>query len=331
MFLDSHYGDSTTLDYPTMVLDAGDGNETTGDGAYLKPQVVAASHQGAVYAVAGSSGKISGGSLDHPVMYVSLNVLGSMVIDVDDDRLDAIFIDSIGDVRDEFTILKTADPFPPSAYAGPDQTVPDSDGLAGESVNLDGSGSADSDGTIVSYAWTWAGGSASGVSPTISLPDGITVVTLTVTDNDSLTDVDTVSITVQAPGIVEVRVSQSSDDAEELIDLAPTANSTGHMYTDSSDLEMVEDSYHGGEQAIGIRFQDINVPQGTTIRSANLVFATDETDQRCYHYQYQCRGRGQCCHFHHGFRQHQQSYHHHGLSPLGDRCVEYRTSDRHQP
>lgn len=108
MLLDGHYGVSTTLDVPTMVLNAGDGKES-GLGAYEKPSIIAAMNEGAVYAVAGSSGKISGGSLDHPVMYVSINVLGSMVIDVNDTRLDAVFIDNLGALRDEFTILKTAD------------------------------------------------------------------------------------------------------------------------------------------------------------------------------------------------------------------------------
>ena len=39
--------------------------------------------------VAGSSGQISGGALNHPAMYLSLNVRGSMVLDVNGSRLDA--------------------------------------------------------------------------------------------------------------------------------------------------------------------------------------------------------------------------------------------------
>ncbi|NND45043.1 MAG: DNRLRE domain-containing protein [Xanthomonadales bacterium] len=106
--LDGHYGSSTTLDPVANVLNPGDGSET-GDGAYAKPDIVAAENEGAVYAVAGSSGKISGGSLNHPAMYVSINFLGSMVLDVSGNRLDAVFIDDTGLVRDEFTLLKTPD------------------------------------------------------------------------------------------------------------------------------------------------------------------------------------------------------------------------------
>ena len=42
-----------------------------------------------VYAVAGSSGKISGGLLNHPAMFISMSELGSMVLEVYGDRLDA--------------------------------------------------------------------------------------------------------------------------------------------------------------------------------------------------------------------------------------------------
>ncbi len=101
--LDGHYGTSSTL-LPSMILDHGDGRPT-GNGAYEKP-AEPPEHKGAVYAVAGSSGKTSGGSLNHPVMYIALNILGSLVLDVEGNRLDATFLDNTGAVRDTFTILK---------------------------------------------------------------------------------------------------------------------------------------------------------------------------------------------------------------------------------
>ena len=110
--LDGHYGLSTTLDPVLNVVDPGDGNPA-GDGAYEKPDIVAAQNAGAVYAVAGSSGKISGGSLDHPAMHVSLNSLGSMVLDVSGNQMDAWFLDQTGAVLDAFTITKTPDLEPP--------------------------------------------------------------------------------------------------------------------------------------------------------------------------------------------------------------------------
>ena len=56
--------------------------------------------------MAGSSGQISGGGLQHPVMCLSLNVLGSLVLDFNDNRMDATFVDDKAQVRDYFTIEK---------------------------------------------------------------------------------------------------------------------------------------------------------------------------------------------------------------------------------
>jgi acid phosphatase type 7 len=102
--LDGHYGLSTTLT-SAMKKDGGSGRQD-GTGAYRKATIGSGANEGAVYAVAGSSGKISGGTLDHPAMFVSLNVLGSMVVDVNGNQLDAKFLDNLGAVRDYFTIIK---------------------------------------------------------------------------------------------------------------------------------------------------------------------------------------------------------------------------------
>ncbi|NNE83637.1 MAG: hypothetical protein HKN28_06670, partial [Alphaproteobacteria bacterium] len=107
--IDGHYGHSSTLT-GAMVLDNGGGRET-GAGAYDKP--VGGTNAGAVYAVAGSSGKVSGGSLDHPAMFASISSLGSMILEVNGNRLDAQFIDESGNVDDNFTIIKGDDTTPP--------------------------------------------------------------------------------------------------------------------------------------------------------------------------------------------------------------------------
>ena len=106
--VDGHYGLSDTFT-DAMKKNPGDGS-ATGDGAYQKPATVGAPHAGAVYVVAGTAGVIkTQGWLDHPAMAVSFKILGSMVLDVNGNRLDAIFLGStrIGDgIRDAFTILK---------------------------------------------------------------------------------------------------------------------------------------------------------------------------------------------------------------------------------
>ncbi|WP_228845278.1 PKD domain-containing protein [Phototrophicus methaneseepsis] len=85
----------------------------------------------------------------------------------------------------------------PTAHAGPDQTITDADGDGEEIVTLDGSKSSDSDGALVNYSWTEDDVEiAIGVSPRVELAVGIHTIMLTVTDNDGLTDTDTVTITV---------------------------------------------------------------------------------------------------------------------------------------
>jgi hypothetical protein len=78
--------------------------------------------------------------------------------------------------------------------------VTDNDGDGFAQVALDGSGSSDPDGTIVSYEW-FEGATllASGVSPSAALPVGVHPLRLVVTDDDGLTAEDEVVVTVLAP------------------------------------------------------------------------------------------------------------------------------------
>ena len=88
-----------------MILDNGSGNPDTGN-TYHKQTIGAGPNEGTVYMVAGSSGKISGGLLNHPVMYTSQNVLGSVVLDVLGNELSARFIRTDGSASDLFAIRK---------------------------------------------------------------------------------------------------------------------------------------------------------------------------------------------------------------------------------
>jgi outer membrane autotransporter protein len=94
----------------------------------------------------------------------------------------------------------------PTANAGPDRTVADTDGEPGESVTLDGTGSTDPDDAIASFQWLLdeVDGEPTplGTGPTITvrLPDGPNTVILIVTDNAQNTSTDTAVITVsEAP------------------------------------------------------------------------------------------------------------------------------------
>jgi hypothetical protein len=122
--IDGHYGYSNSLT-EAMKVDDGDGR-IDGDGPYVKPATGPAPHEGAVYAVAGSSGQISGGTLNHPIMIASLNELGSMVIDVHGGELDARFLSHTGAVRDSFRIVKASSVStpPPADAASPLDLMP---------------------------------------------------------------------------------------------------------------------------------------------------------------------------------------------------------------
>ncbi len=122
VLLDGHYGFSSTLDPDTMVLDHGDG-DPAGDGPYTKLAVGPASHLGAVYAVAGSSGQLNS-VVQHPVMVTWLEELGSLVLEVNGPQFEARFLDSTGAVLDHFAIHKPV----PGAPACSDGVDNDGDG-----------------------------------------------------------------------------------------------------------------------------------------------------------------------------------------------------------
>ncbi|MBI2374011.1 MAG: PKD domain-containing protein [Deltaproteobacteria bacterium] len=83
---------------------------------------------------------------------------------------------------------------PPIAAAGPDQSA-----AVGGVVTLDGGGSTDSDGSIVSYSWDFGDGSPVGSGRVVThawVAARVYTVTLTVTDNGGATATDTASIVI---------------------------------------------------------------------------------------------------------------------------------------
>lgn len=92
---------------------------------------------------------------------------------------------------------KNTNTVPPTADAGADQTVVDSDGNGIETITLDASGSSDPDGSLASYVWSEGGSQiATGVNPSVDFAAGTHSITLTVTDDDGEVDSDVVIVTV---------------------------------------------------------------------------------------------------------------------------------------
>ena len=85
------------------------------------------------------------------------------------------------------------------------------------------------------------------------------------------TDIQSVMVpSAPLPGtILQVSISSGDDDAEEADD--------GRIDLGSSDLELVDENGMGN-QHVGLRFADVQIPQGALIVDAWLEFETDETD-----------------------------------------------------
>jgi hypothetical protein len=97
--LHGHYGSSSTL--------SGDMKVGDGDGGPVHPYVKTGANAGTVYVVAGTAGKTSGGRLDHPAMKVSLNKLGSLILDIDGDKATSTFLRDDGSIDDTFVMIKS--------------------------------------------------------------------------------------------------------------------------------------------------------------------------------------------------------------------------------
>ena len=109
--IDCAYDESSAFS-PLNIVSTGVNNKHQ---HYIKSQNKQA-HQGTVYVVAGSASKVDNGPLDHPAHHVGLLEAGSMVIDINDNKLLARFINRRGQVRDAFSITK--DDKYVSAYQG---------------------------------------------------------------------------------------------------------------------------------------------------------------------------------------------------------------------
>ena len=106
-------------------------------------------------------------------------------------------------------VVVTPDPTPSNSAPsvtifGGSQTIPDTDDVAGELFSFTAT-AADSDGTIATTQWLVDGVEvATGLNATLSLPNGLTVVTFKATDDDGTSSTTTATITVEASNISPV-------------------------------------------------------------------------------------------------------------------------------
>jgi len=184
--------------------------------------------------------------------------------------------DGATSAADTVDIAVTAN-VPPTADAGPDQTVSSFD-----VVTLDGSGSADSDGTIVTYAWTQTTGTnvvldeTVPTMPTFTAPnvggDEILTFELVVTDDDgAMSLADTVVVTINPTLALPF-----SDDFGD-------GNSTGWTEVDDGPLDNAASwSVTGGAYRQAVSTNDFGGNTTETYRRGTYAYLADSVNLTNY-------------------------------------------------
>ena len=260
-----HYDFSNTYNPATHDVDGGDGR-LDGNGAYVQN----VSEEGTVYIVTGSAGKL-GSVGSHPVMYYSASQLGSTILEVDGAQMDVKFLNNSGIISDYLTLTQNG--FPQVNWTAPtdQQIFTDLDTITFLANASDNGGSI----TEVKF---FVNGDSVGVDAVAPFsmdwkPTAFGNFTLktTATDNEGNISSSEISITIQNSPYIHfaTTVSSSTDDAEEEV-------SNGAMDLSSTDLELIRDG--ATAQIVGMRFNNIDIPDSTTIANAYIQFTVDETD-----------------------------------------------------
>ena len=158
--------------------------------------------------------------------------------------------------------------------SGGSRTISDTDGAAGESVSFTGT-ATDSDGTIAATQWLVEGSEvATGLTATIALPNGSTVVTFKATDSDGATTSATVTITVEQQNLSpSVTISGGNRTISDTDGIAgETVSFKGAANDGDGTVATTQWFVDGSEVATGL-IATIALPNGST----DITFkATDD-------------------------------------------------------
>ncbi len=246
-----HYGRSDTFE-SSHRLDARSGDPADG-GAYTKSLHGDRTLDGAVYTVAGASAKTGGGSLNHPIMRLSVSTRGSLILDVEPAALTATYLTDTGEALDTFRIEKN---LPDLDIVGGPRRV-----YEGEPLTLRAVGPA-----VDAAAPTWTFGDG-GVPQTAAQvvhswrDDGLAVVTAAAGDAS-----DTITVDVQnLPPIVTGTLSGDLFEGEP-ITVAVTATDPG-----PEDTLVLGVITPGGEEVVGESWTHVFDDNGTYLVTATAV------------------------------------------------------------
>ena len=145
-----------------------------------------------------------------------------------------------------------------------------------DSITFSATANDPEDGNVgASLVWTSSLDGQIGTGPSFSstsLTTGTHTISAMAMDSVPQPGSDQITVTVNAaggsPGVLDISVSSSSDDAEE--------RNGSMMLLASADLELVDDGSR--KQKVGLRFNGITIPQGATITNSYLQFQADEAD-----------------------------------------------------
>jgi chitodextrinase len=286
--IDGHYGNSGSFNPATMIVDAGDGQES-GDGVYSKP-ASGANNAGAVYLVAGSSGKVNEGSLgDHPAMRVGLESLGSMVLNLEGNRLDASFVNENGVIVDSFTISKGLDVIAPSILSADATSNTLVEAIFSEGLNASSaentanysiagltvsSASLESDGRTVLLNTS---GMQDGVSYTLSINNV----------SDTADNIIKANTQIEYEYINEITISFQDGIAPNNAWFGTSDTYIDQQFPDTNygsdnQIELDGDSTNGDDQNALIKWDLTNVPANAQVLSASITVQVSNETSNSY-------------------------------------------------
>jgi Calcineurin-like phosphoesterase/Secretion system C-terminal sorting domain/Purple acid Phosphatase, N-terminal domain len=257
-----YFGFSNQFDPAIHGVNMGDG-QSDGNGVYDK----GTEELGTVYMVTGSAGSTAAATdeLEHPAMFNTQMVRGSVRLQISYDELFAEFINSEGIVSDYFTIKKTLPPLGTKIFR---ITNPSTEGYAHPQPIIVTQEFLDTTDAISSISY-YVNGALTAVKTVYpfnmnyNIPaDGNYIISATALTVNGLSYTDQINFHV-GPTTICKSVFNANNDAEE--------KATGIVSVSSSDLEL---TFDGSIQQIGLRYSALRIPKNSIIHEANIQFKT---------------------------------------------------------